>query len=127
LPTETEWEYAARAGSPQSRSGDSDQSAWFNSNSGGKTHPVATKQPNEWKLHDMLGNVWEWVGDWYDAKYYQSGNYRNPQGPLGSQFRAMRGGSWESSPRVVRFSTRSGLAPAIRNARFGCRCVWELP
>ena len=69
LPTEAEWEYAARAGSTTSRYGDIDQVAWYTANSGSKTHEVAQKQPNAWDLYDMLGNVWEWTSDWYADKY----------------------------------------------------------
>src|SRR5262249_14805757 len=71
LPTEAEWEYAARAGSVAARYGKVDEIGWHAGNSGGKVHAVGQKLPNDWKLYDMLGNAWEWADDSYDGKWYQ--------------------------------------------------------
>src|ERR1700676_4246318 len=81
LPTEAEWEYAARAGSQAPRYGAIDGVAWYGTNSRSETHPVGQKQPNDWALYDMLGNVSEWVSDWYDDKYYAGSPRQDPQGP----------------------------------------------
>jgi len=122
LPTEAEWEYAARAGNPASRYGDIDSIAWYNKNSGHTTHEVGKKQPNDWGLYDMLGNVWQWTADWYTDKY--SGNYEtDPKGPASGQFRALRGGSWDVYPAVVRVSVRPGLEPGVHVSNIGVRCA----
>ncbi len=123
LPTEAEWEYAARAGTTGSRYGNLDEIAWYTANSGGQTHEVAQKQPNAWGLYDMLGNVYQWVEDWSGS--YSSGEQSDPQGAASGQYRALRGGSWYDGPRVVRASYRSGLAPANRGGDVGFRCVGE--
>ena len=83
LPTEAEWEYAARACSIDARYGVLDAIAWYSSNSGSQTHPVRQKQPNSWGLYDMLGNVKEWVADWYGDSYYQTlpSLATDPEGP----------------------------------------------
>jgi formylglycine-generating enzyme required for sulfatase activity len=124
LPTEAQWEYAARAGSTAGRYGDLDQIAWYRGNSGGTTHPVRKKQPNAWNLHDMLGNVWQWTADWYDEKY-SSAAVNDPRGPAGGQYHALRGGSWYYSPRVVRVSGRYTFEPGGRDNYIGFRCVGE--
>ena len=91
LPAEAEWEYAARAGTPGVRHGELDEIAWYSENSGKRTHPVGQKRANAWGLHDMLGNVAEWVGDWYDG--YPSGPVTAPRGPQSGSHRVLRGGS----------------------------------
>ncbi len=119
LPTEAEWEYAARAGTTWSRYGDLDQIAWYGVNSADKTHEVMQKQPNAWNLYDMLGNVWEWTADWY-------GTYTgNPQGPASGTIRALRGGSWGNGPAFVRVSVRSGNEPENRSNVVGFRCAGD--
>jgi formylglycine-generating enzyme required for sulfatase activity len=100
LPTEAEWEYAARAGSEQNRYGDIERIAWYGDNSGNNTHEVAQKEPNAWGLYDMLGNVWQWTADWYAA--YVPGPSADPSGPVLGQWRALRGGSWNDFSRDVR-------------------------
>ena len=101
LPTEAEWEYAARAGSTASRHGDVDAVAWHDGNSGQQTHEVGQKGPNAWKLYDMLGNVWEWVADWYDLSYSSQSPSQDPQGPSSGENRALRGSAWGGiAPRV---------------------------
>ena len=81
LPTEVEWEYAARAGNAAARYGELDQVAWYTGNSQGSTHDVKTMQPNAWGLYDVLGNASEWVADWFADSYYQHGEPRDPTGP----------------------------------------------
>jgi formylglycine-generating enzyme required for sulfatase activity len=130
LPTEAEWEYAARAGSTASRYGDLDAVAWYRPNSGDQTHEVGQRQPNAWGLDDMLGNVSEWVADWYDVdgNYYSQSPSQDPQGPSSGQFRVVRGGSWYTIyPLEVRVSNRDWYPPAVRNYVNGFRCGGEVP
>ena len=120
LPTEAEWEYAARAGTTGARYGELGEIAWYDANSGGSTQPVGQKGANGWGLHDMLGNVWEWVGDWYGE--YPSGAVTDPRGPSMGSRRVGRGGSWHSSARNVRAAFRYYSSPGYRyNARIGFR------
>jgi formylglycine-generating enzyme required for sulfatase activity len=122
LPTEAEWEYAARAGSTAGRYGDIDAIAWYGANSGNKTHEVAQKQPNTWGLYDMLGNVWQWTSDWYADRLPDASV--DPTGPTSGQYRVRRGGSWNFSlPRNVRASDRTKTEPEDRNYVFGFRCL----
>jgi len=107
LPTEAEWEYAARAGSTEERHGPIDEIAWYESNSGLKTHEVGQKRANAFGLFDMLGNVFEWVNDRYGEKYYQSSPTQDPTGPASGGFHVLRGGSWGQNPECVRVSFRS--------------------
>lgn len=123
LPTEAEWEYAARAGSNEARYGALDEVAWYSTDSGGATHNVAEKRANAWGLYDTLGNVWEWVNDWYDGNYYQNSLSQDPTGPSSGQFRVLRGGSWDNGARYVRVSNRSSNYPAYRVNHNGVRCV----
>jgi formylglycine-generating enzyme len=95
LPTEAEWEYAARAGNTSARHGPIDAVAWYKDNSGSRAHEVGQKQPNGYGLYDMLGNVWEWTADWYDERYYGSSPATDPRGPLSGESRTLRGGSWD--------------------------------
>ena len=127
LPTEAQWEYAARAGTTTSMYGELDQIAWYDKNSGLSTHDVKTKLPNAWGLYDMLGNVWEWVADWYDESYYNKSPARDPSGPTAGTQRVLRGGSWDVDPQVVRASYRSWVEPGYRVNNFGFRCAGELP
>jgi formylglycine-generating enzyme required for sulfatase activity len=121
LPTEAEWEYAARAGSSQSRYGDIDAIAWYNSNSGYHTHEVAQMQGNAFGLYDMLGNVWEWTADWYVT--YAPGSIVAL--PASGQNRALRGGSWNDDPWNARASVRFWFEPGYRNYNVGLRCAEE--
>jgi len=122
LPSEAEWEYAARGGSTEGHVSDLDEFAWYSLNSDHQTHDVAQKRANSFGLYDVLGNVWEWVNDWYDDHYYQSSPSEDPMGASGGQFRVMRGGSWSSNPRLVSFSFRSRMYPYARTAELGFRC-----
>jgi len=123
LPTEAEWEYAARAGRNDAGIENADLVAWFGENAGGETHPVGAKQANPWGLYDMQGNVQEWVQDWY-------GNFTNnpatdPMGPASGNRRVLRGGSLEFCPTCVRLSVRSYLMPDVRSFSSGFRLVRE--
>jgi formylglycine-generating enzyme required for sulfatase activity len=124
LPTEAEWEYAARAGSEGATYGPVDLVAWHSRNAK-KTEEVARKQPNAWGLYDMLGNVWEWVADWYVP--YGAGAVKDPRGPAQGSSRALRGGSWYESPRDVRASNRIRFVPTDRGYFIGFRCAGEFP
>ena len=97
LPTEAEWEYAARAGTTGVRYGELDAIAWHGGNSGSETlgcetHAVKQRTANVWGLHDMIGNVWEWCSDWSEG--YPTGSVTNPTGPSSGSLRVFRGGSW---------------------------------
>jgi formylglycine-generating enzyme required for sulfatase activity len=126
LPTEAEWEYAARAGSTTAYSfgnsaGELGRYAWYEDNAGGKTHPVGQLQPSAWGLYDMHGNVWEWVQDWFGA--YSSGTAVDPEGPSSGSYRVYRGGGWYNDARVCRSADRSGDAPGYRVVNFGVRLL----
>jgi formylglycine-generating enzyme required for sulfatase activity len=129
LPTEAEWEYAARSGGKAEKwAGTNSESelkdyAWYGENSGSKTHPVGQKKPNGLGLYDMSGNVWEWVQDWYDEDYYKNSPKDNPKGPSSGQHRVLRGGSWLSFPSRMWSSFRGRLGPSTRGNDFGFRCV----
>ena len=102
LPTESEWEYAARGASAGSAtvyagSNNIDEVAWYSNNSGSKTRPVGGKKANELGLYDMSGNVWEWCSDWYGSDYYKNSPQNNPKGPSSGEYRVLRGGSWNNS------------------------------
>ena len=120
LPTEAEWVYAARAGKTESRYGALDDIAWHGGNSQGKTHEVGGKQPNAWGLYDMLGNVFEWVGDGW-VNHYEPGAATDPQVLSGAQ-RVLRGGSWDSYPRDARASYRIWGVPEGHGNYLGVRC-----
>lgn len=126
LPTEAEWEYAARAVSPGAWSFDREERslskhAWYQENSGGKPHPVALKMINPWGLHDMHGNVWEWVADWYGT--YPAEEQSNPRGPATGELRVLRGGSYYHSSGFLRYAYRYEEKPEFRSADIGFRCA----
>ena len=136
LPTEAEWEYAARAGSTSeygaSPSAEKLKSyACYAPTSTKKTDRVGRKKPNAWGLHDMLGNVREWCHDVHDANYYANSPSENPRGPAQGKKRVMRGGAWNSTSRGCRVTTRYAEIPGITDAcfarnTFGFRCVRRL-
>jgi formylglycine-generating enzyme required for sulfatase activity len=119
LPTEAEWEYAARAGSSEARYASLDAIAWYSGNSGSATHPVGQLQANAWGLYDMLGNVWEWTHDWYAYEY--GGAVPDPVGPSGGSYRVGRGGSWSYDAAYVRAAYRSLYDPGNRGGDLGFR------
>ena len=126
LPTEAEWEYAARGGNKSlhykySGSDNIDEVAWYNNNSGRSTHAVGTKSPNELGIYDMSGNVWEWCSDWYGG--YSAGAQTNPQGPSSGSYRVLRGGSWINYAGNCRVSIRSYDDPGNSNINFGLRLI----
>ena len=126
LPTEAEWEYAARGGKKSrgyqfSGSITLGDVAWYKENSGSKTHVVGTKQPNELGIYDMAGNVWEWCQDWYDS--YSSSPQTNPTGAVRGSDRVNRGGSWTNSAGYCRTSCRINSTPDDRYIGLGLRLV----
>lgn len=114
LPTEAEWEYAARSGGKREKwAGTSSESelgeyAWYSNNSGQTTHAVGQKKPNGLGLYDMSGNVWEWCEDWYGSDYYRNSPKSNPTGPSSGQYKVLRGGSWYRSTEV-----HPGIGPEL--------------
>jgi formylglycine-generating enzyme required for sulfatase activity len=130
LPTEAEWEYAARGGSSEARYGNLDEIAWYRNNSGGQAHEVAQKRANGFGLFDMLGNVLEWVNDWYDENYYRMSPSQDPTGAGSGQYRVLRGGSWDGSwgdsRELVRVSSRTVYYPTSRIDNGGFRCGGEV-
>ena len=126
LPTEAEWEYAARGGNKSkgykySGSNTIDDVAWYDDNSSTMTHPVGTKAPNELGLYDMSGNVWEWCSDWFGE--YSSSSQSNPTGPTSGSRRVYRGGSWGSIADGCRVSYRNRRTPDLRYNSLGFRLV----
>jgi len=133
LPTEAEWEYAARAGSASALANGKiaetgcepdlnlNRVGWYCGNSNGKTHAVAKKQPNAWGLYDMHGNVWEWCQDWYGD--YQAESVVDPKGPVDGLIRTNRGGSWWWFARFCRSANRIRYMPFDRTEDLGFRLV----
>ena len=129
LPTEAEWEYAARGGNKSkgyryAGSNTLKEVGWYGFNSNNTTHGVGMKKANELGLHDMSGNVWEWCEDYYASNYYQKSGNRNPINKNYNDYRVLRGGSWRSSlPYEVRVTIRTGNFFYMRNFAIGFRCV----
>jgi formylglycine-generating enzyme required for sulfatase activity len=129
LPTEAEWEFAAKGGKNQpypifdefSGSNIMNDVAWYDGNSGGSTHPVGTKKPNALGLHDMSGNVWEWCWDWHGD--YLEGLQADPVGASSGSVRVRRGGGWNAAARYVRSAFRGYGTPAGRHYGLGFRLV----
>ncbi len=152
LPTEAEWEYAARAESTNARYDHLDDIAWYADNSGqgrldsltilkksdqaeflkrlgengNGMHDVGQKKPNDLGLSDMLGNVWEWVYDYWDPDYYQTNPAQDPTGPGSGMERVLRGGSWMGGARDIRVSLRNRRNPGDRDYDIGFRCGGEM-
>lgn len=152
LPTEAEWEYAARAGTKNSTYGWLDEIAWYANNSGRKPvdsmemfssdpsgyqkklfkngagpHTVKLKTANPWGLYDILGNVWEWTADFYSPDYYANSPAQNPAGPTQGTQRVLRGGAWNTTLNNMRVSYRLTNPPGDRVNAFGFRCAGDLP
>lgn len=128
LPSEAQWEYAARSGGRIERyagGGDIDALAWYSANANGTTHPVGQKKPNALGLYDMSGNVWQWCADWYSQSYYRQSPRNNPKGPPEGTKRMFRGGSWFYDARGVRASYRDFAAPDYRSSYLGFRLVLD--
>ncbi|MBK8969053.1 MAG: formylglycine-generating enzyme family protein [Lewinellaceae bacterium] len=134
LPTEAEWEYAARGGNQNSNyqyagSNSIDAVAWYSSNykttnafgDQKTTSPVGSKLPNDLGLHDMSGNVNEWCSDWYGSDYYKNSPSSNPTGPTSGSKRVQRGGAWNVSPRQCRVANRDYYTPNNRDLYLGFR------
>lgn len=126
LPTEAQWEYAARGGKKSGHfkyagSNSIGDVAWYDGNSNSSTHPVAIKSPNELGLYDMSGNVWEWCQDLYGA--YSTTSQTNPSGPSSGSFRVYRGGGWGSNAQYCRVAYRSLSTPTDRYGNLGFRVV----
>lgn len=127
LPTEAEWEYAARSGGKSERyagfsdAPELDLHAWYDRNAGSSTHPVGEKKPNGLGLYDMTGNVYEWVQDWKGK--YSAASRDNPQGPPSGSYRVLRGGSWNSILRLTRTAARNHHPPDARLYSYGFRVV----
>lgn len=130
LPTEAEWEYAARGGIKSrgykyAGSNNLADVAWHDENAGNKTHPVGQKAANELGIYDMVGNVWEYCSDWYGS--YSSSSKRNPLGPASGNGRVRRGGGWKDKVRYLRVSNRNSWNPDHRNYNLGFRLTMDLP
>jgi WD40 repeat protein/formylglycine-generating enzyme required for sulfatase activity len=131
LPTSAEWEYACRAGSTGEYAFNGEgplapRFGWLSNSSSGMTHPVGQKNPNAWGLSDMLGNVWEWCADWYDAQYYQQSPRRDPQGPPAGSARVVRGAGFDSPCGHARSAHFRRNVPTLRNRSIGFRVVCEV-
>lgn len=127
LPTEAEWEYAARAGTQTENfwgDGVDPDYVWYLDSSFRQLHPVGSKKPNPWGLYDMMGSVWEWTADWYSDKYYQNSPVKNPQGPEQQSWRVIRGASWVDEEKDIRSSIRRrGDADVTLDYWVGVRCA----
>ncbi len=124
LPTEAEWEYAARGGNKKdgtkyAGSSSMDNAGWYTANSGSKTHPVGQKSANGLGIYDMSGNVWEWCSEWYGS--YSSGSQTNPTGATSGSDRVYRGGSWRYGARFCRASSRFYYSQTYRDSHLGFR------
>ncbi len=127
LPTEAEWEYAARGGTssvfPFKDMKKSKDYAWYDRNAQGKVHPVKQKLPNSYGLHDMLGNVNEWCSDFYQSDYYSHSPEYNPENTQFANFKVARGGDWNDQIKALRCANRNGFNPGLGISGIGFRCV----
>jgi sulfatase modifying factor 1 len=126
LPTEAEWEYAAKGGKKSketrySGSNNPNQIAWHKANSKASPHTIGTKLPNELGIYDMSGNVWEWCWDWYNKDYYTIEDNKNPKGPVMGERKSVRGGSWDSKLNYMRPANRISTLPSKTHEFYGFR------
>ena len=132
LPTEAEWEYAAKGGKLSffgkikrqylyAGSNNPDETAWFRKNSDNRLHKVGLKKPNKRGIYDMSGNVGEWCADWYAPDYYKTAPVQNPRGPENGRMKVHRGGSWYNTPKMLRITNRRASKPVTQNAVIGFR------
>ena len=131
LPTEAEWEFAARGGTQSLRykyagANEPDGVAWCSDNSSSASHPVGLKKTNELGLYDLSGNVWEWCADWYDGDYYKNSPSTNPQGPDSGTISVLRGGSWKVNANYSRISNRLFYSPDNGDYFIGFRVARNL-
>ena len=128
LPTEAEWEYCARAGKETLYAGSNNihEVAWFHKNSHGRVHNVGKRQPNDWGMHDMTGNVWEWVWDSLDNEAYQRESTTDPIVEGTGPFRIFRGASWSNTLRDARISNRGRANASSRTPHQGFRIIRSL-
>jgi formylglycine-generating enzyme len=131
LPSEAEWEYAARGGKKSKNykyaGGDNlAEVGWYWANSKEKTHPVGLKKPNELNIYDMTGNVWEWTQDWFGEEYYAESPNLNPRGPATGVKKILRGASWYSLFEYCHLTFRSHGNPDYKFNHIGMRLVWDL-
>ncbi|MCC5842599.1 MAG: SUMF1/EgtB/PvdO family nonheme iron enzyme [Opitutales bacterium] len=124
LPSEAQWEYAARAGTTTrfytgNSDSDLDRAGWFSGNAGGSTKPVGQKVPNAWGLYDMHGNVWEWTRTWFGN--YPGGSFVDYEGPNSGSNRVLRGGSWNRNAQYCRSASRGSLTPTFPHLHLGFR------
>lgn len=131
LPTEAQWEYAARGGSKTkhykfSGSNSIDEVGWYSDNAEKEVHEVALKLPNELGIYDMTGNVWEWCSDFYDEFYYTNSDFNNPTGPTTGNYYVFRGGSYDMSERNSRITTRNFRVPTYHYGHLGLRLVMKV-
>ena len=132
LPTEAEWEYAARGGLNNtdyllySGSNTINNIAWYYGNSNNEIHETGTKNANQLGIYDMSGNVWEWCYDWYDSDYYSNSPLENPQGPISGLNYVVRGGCWYNNASFCRVANRSNLNPTHSSNGVGFRIIFHL-
>jgi sulfatase modifying factor 1 len=128
LPTEAEWEYAAKGGKQSkgykySGSNNIDDVAWSAFISDDKTHPVGQMQANELGIYDLSGNIWEWCWDWYDSSYYSKSYHTDPQGADMGIYRSLRGGSWSNYGGNLRTTVRNGNESTTKSNSIGIRIL----